>query len=72
MGKQAYHGDEPLPLKELQALRVLASRLRAEAEQATERGFDVVASAELDRLLTIESHLRAMIEKRKREEVSAA
>jgi hypothetical protein len=69
---ERYHDDGALPLTELKAMRVLASRLREKAEQATALGFDVVASAEIDRLLMVEGDLRDLIAAREREEASAA
>ncbi len=67
-----YHEDGPLPLEELRALRVLASRLREQAEQATALRFDVVASAEIDRLLSIETDLGDLIAAREYEAGASA
>jgi hypothetical protein len=68
MRGQAYHGDGPLPLKELRALRILASRLRGQAELAIKMAvFDVNVSREIDRLLGLEHDLAEMIRDRERE-----
>ena len=72
MRTERYHGDGPLPLKELRALRVLAGRLREQAERAINGGFDAAVSEEIDRLAAVECDLLALIRERERGEASAA